>query len=159
VNFETAIERVLSHEGNYVNDPRDPGGETKFGISKRTYPGEDIRNLTRDRAKFLYHRDFWEPVVKTIADGALQFQMMDAAVNHGMDNAVRFLQRAAGVADDGHWGRHSHAALARMAIVDVHFLFMAERFEFWAKLRAFDAFGRGWVRRGAQNLRFIAADN
>jgi lysozyme family protein len=159
MNFDTAIERVLSHEGHYVNDPRDPGGETKFGISKRTYPGEDIRNLTRDRAKFLYHRDFWEPVVKTIADGALRFQMMDAAVNHGMDNAVRFLQRAAGVADDGHWGRYSHAALARMAIVDVHHLFMAERFEFWAKLRAFDIFGRGWVRRGAQNLRFIAADN
>ena len=159
IDFETAIERVLGHEGGYVNDPDDPGGETQWGISKRSYPDVDIKALTRDGAKLLYERDFWKPVAQTTDDSALRFQMLDAAVNHGMDNAIRFAQRAVSVADDGHWGAHSRAALARMDSHDVHLLFMAERLEFWSKLKKFDAFGRGWVRRGAQDLRYIARDN
>jgi lysozyme family protein len=159
LDFDTAIERALSHEGGYVNDPRDPGGETQWGISKRSYPEVDIRRLTRDGAKGLYRRDFWEPVVQTVADDALRFQMLDAAINHGIGNAVRFLQRAVGVADDGHWGRISHEALGRVDATDVHLLFMAERFEFWTKLKSFDTFGRGWTKRGAQNLRYLAQDN
>jgi lysozyme family protein len=159
IDFEIAIERILSHEGGYVNDPADPGGETQWGISKRSYPNVDIRNLTRDQAKDIYLRDFWSPVASNVQDGAIRFQVLDAAVNHGMGNAVRMLQRAAGVADDGHFGPASKAAVARMDPHDLHLLFMAERFEFWAKLRTFDAFGRGWTRRGAQNLRYLAADN
>ena len=159
VTFEEAIERILSHEGGYSNHERDPGGETQWGIAKRSYPHLDIRALTRDQAKEIYRRDFWEPVATKVGSGALAFQVLDSAVNHGMGNAVRFLQRAIGVADDGHLGPASQAALDRMDPHDVHLLFMAERFEFWAKLRTFDAFGRGWTRRGAQQLRYIAKDN
>lgn len=154
-----ALDRVLGHEGNYVNDPVDPGGETNFGISKRSYPDEGIKNLTRARACFLYERDFWKPVASQTSDGALQFQLMDAAVNHGMGNSTRFLQRALGVADDGHFGKYSRAALAAADSKDVHLLFMAERFEFWCKLSTFARFGKGWTLRGAQNLRYIAKDN
>lgn len=154
-----AIDRVLSHEGGYVHDPRDAGGETKWGISKRSYPLLDIAALTRDEAKAIYRRDFWEPVCKHTDDAALRFQLLDAAVNHGHGNATRMLQRAIGVADDGLFGPISRAALSRMDPHDAHLLFMAERFEFWAKLASFDAFGRGWVKRGAQNLRWIARDN
>ena len=159
IDFDTAIERVLSHEGGYVNNPADPGGETQWGISKRSYPAVNIKTLTREKAKEIYKRDFWDPVAAKVTDSALCFQVMDAAVNHGSDNATRFLQRAVGVADDGHFGPASAAALAKLDPHDVHLLFMAERFEFWAKLRAFDTFGRGWVRRGAQNLRYLAQDN
>ena len=159
MNFDTAIERVLQHEGGYVLNPSDPGGETQWGISKRSYPSVDIRALTRDGAKALYESGFWRPVALTVDDGALQFQLMDAAVNHGMGNAVRMLQRAVGVADDGHWGPTSLAALRRAVPIKTALLFMAERLEFWTKLTAFDAFGRGWTRRGAQNLRFLAEDN
>ena len=49
-NFDAAMAEVFSHEGGYVNDPRDPGGETNMGISKRSYPNEDIRGMTRERA-------------------------------------------------------------------------------------------------------------
>lgn len=158
MDFETAIERILGHEGGYVFEPRDPGGETKWGISKRSYPMLDIRALSRDEAKEIYCRDFWQPIAETVADSALRFQLLDAAVNHGRGNAVRMLQRAIGVADDGHWGPVSRAALARMDAHDAHMLFMAERFDFWARLAAFDAFGRGWTRRGAANLRYLALD-
>lgn len=159
IDFDTAIDRVLGHEGGYVNDPADPGGETNWGISRRSYPTLDIKNLTREGAKAIYRRDFWAPVAMKVNDTALVYQLVDAAINHGMDNATRFLQRALGVADDGHFGPVSAAALVTADIKDVHLRFMAERFEFWAKLARFDRFGRGWVRRGAQQLRYIAMDN
>ena len=54
LNFEDAFDRLISHEGGYVNDPLDPGGETKFGISKRSYPTLDIAALTREDARAIY---------------------------------------------------------------------------------------------------------
>uniref|UniRef100_UPI0039E582BF glycosyl hydrolase 108 family protein n=1 Tax=Klebsiella pneumoniae TaxID=573 RepID=UPI0039E582BF len=60
--FDDLIGRVLGHEGGYVNDPRDPGGETQFGISKRAYPNVDIKGLTRETAISIYKRDFWDRV-------------------------------------------------------------------------------------------------
>jgi lysozyme family protein len=159
IDFDDAIERILSHEGGYVNNPADPGGETQWGIAKRSYPTVNIKTLTREGAKAIYLRDFWTPVASKISDSALCFQVLDAAVNHGIGNAIRFLQRALGVADDGAFGPASIEALKARDPHDVHLLFMAERFEFWTRLNAFDTFGRGWVRRGAQNLRYLAKDN
>lgn len=72
---------------------------------------------------------------------------------------MRILQRAVEVSDDGAWGPRSQAALDRMQAMrghnDVLLRFLAYRFKFWA----FDEFGRGWTRRGADNLLFAAEDN
>lgn len=157
--FETLIDRVLSHEGGYVNHPEDPGGETKFGIAKRSYPGVDIKNLTREQAIEIYRADFWQRVQGDQLPPALVFQVLDAAANHGVGNAVRWLQRAAGVADDGVIGPMSLAAVRRCDAADLVLKFNAERLEFYAKLSTFDAFGRGWTRRMAGNLRLAAEDN
>ena len=62
MTFDDAFEALMAHEGGYANDPRDPGGETKYGISKRAYPAVDIRNLTLEAAKAIYKRDYWRPV-------------------------------------------------------------------------------------------------
>ena len=59
MTFEEAFTRLIGHDGGYVNHPSDPGGETKFGISKRAYPGEDIAGLTLQHAKNIYYRDYW----------------------------------------------------------------------------------------------------
>ncbi len=56
--FAVALEKVLAHENGYVNDPDDPGGETKFGISKRSYANLNIKDLTREQAAEIYYRDF-----------------------------------------------------------------------------------------------------
>lgn len=157
--FDDYIERVLSHEGGYVNDARDPGGETKFGIAKRSYPNVDIKNLTRDAAKAIYKRDFWERVQGDTLPKSFAFQALDAAVNHGIGNAVRWMQRAVGAADDGVIGQVTLGRVQRFDPADLVLLFNAERLEFYAKLQAFDAFGRGWTRRVAGNLRFAAQDN
>jgi len=157
--FDTFIARVLTHEGGYVNDPRDPGGETKFGIAKRSYPAVDIKGLTREAAIEIYRRDFWNRVQGDKLPRNFAFQALDAAVNHGIGNAVRWMQRAAGVADDGIVGPVTLAAVGRADPADLVLHFNAERLRFYAKLGAFDAFGRGWVRRVADNLAFAAEDN
>ena len=94
--FVAALEKVLAHEGGYVNDPDDPGGETKFGISKRSHPNLNIRDLTREQAAAIYHRDYWvRPKIDRIADERLAAKVFDLGVNVGTGRAIKLLQRAA----------------------------------------------------------------
>lgn len=157
--FATYVDRVLSHEGGYVFDKRDPGGETKWGISKRSYPALNIKALTRDQAVAIYRRDFWDAHQCDKLPPAIAFQVFDAAVNHGGGNAVRWLQVAAGVAADGALGPVTLAAVRRADQNDLLYRFNAARLEFYASLSTFATFGRGWTRRVAANLRLAAGDN
>lgn len=157
--FNGYIERILKHEGGYVNHPTDPGGETKYGISKRTYPTVDIRNLSRESAKQIYYRDFWLPLQAWELPNEFAFQALDAAVNHGHDNALRWIQRAVGVADDGRVGPTTLSGIRNTSPEDLVLGFNAERLEFYTKLSTFNTFGRGWVRRIADNLRHARSDN
>jgi lysozyme family protein len=159
VGFEDLIDRVLGHEGGYVNHPADPGGETQWGISRRSYPNLDIRNLSRAAAVSIYRRDFWQRVSGDFLPPAFAFQALDAAVNHGIETSVRWMQRAAGVADDGVIGPITLGAVRAANPADLVLLFNAERLAFYAKLRTFDSFGRGWCNRVAGNLRYAAGDN
>lgn len=157
IDFDTAFERLIGNEGGYVNDPADPGGETNWGISKRSYPDVDIKNLTKEGAKAIYLRDFWEPLAD--AHPAVKFQAFDFAVNSGIQTAIRKLQAAIGVADDGHWGPRSAARLAEMDVSDVIMRYVAERLDFWRKLSTWPRFGNGWAGRAATDLRYSAEDN
>lgn len=162
MTFDEAFDRLISHEGGYVNHPNDPGGETNWGITKAVavangYAG-DMRSLTRLQAKDIYRTAYWHKAQATQYDGAIAFQLFDAAVNHGIGNAVRFLQRAAGVADDGKVGPVTIAAINAMSVTDVLLRFNAERLEFYTKLTTWDTFGKGWTRRVAENLRLGARD-
>lgn len=158
LTFDEAFDRLIGHEGGYAFSAKDPGGETKFGISKRSYPSLNIARLDRETAKAIYHKDFWLPLGDD-AHPAIKFQAFDFAVNSGIQTALRKLQRAIGVADDGHFGPRSRARLAELAVSDVLMLYLAERLEFMTSLSTWDAFGRGWARRIANNLRYAAKDN
>lgn len=93
--FRHAVEVVLRHEGGYVYDPRDPGGETMYGISKRSYPHLDIANLTRDQAVEIYRRDWWERYgYGELASLEVATKVFDLAVNTGPGTAHRLLQEA-----------------------------------------------------------------
>ncbi len=159
MNFDQAIERVLSHEGGYVNNPADPGGETQWGISKRSYPKVNIKTLTRDQAKGIYLTDFWNRVHADELHDGVAFQMLDFAINSGIETAVRYLQRAIGVADDGHWGPVSAAAAKAMNETDQIMRLNAERLDFMRKLKTWPTFGSGWAGRIAGNLRYGAEDS
>lgn len=159
MNFDVAIERILSHEGGYVNHPSDPGGETKWGISKRSYPNLNIKELTREQAKEIYKRDFWDKINGDALYDGVAFQALDFAVNSGIGTAIRYLQRALGVADDGHFGPVSQAAAKSMSESDQIMRLNAERLDFMRKLKVWPQFGAGWAGRIAQNLRYGAEDS
>jgi len=158
VGFDLSFDRLIGNEGGYSNVVGDPGGETNWGISKRSYPGLDIADLTRNDAKAIYERDFWKRGRMADYDPAIAFQVFDAAVNHGIETAVRLLQRAAGVADDGHIGPVTIAAVKAKSVTDMLMLFISERLDFWTHLSTWPTFGRGWCRRAAQDLRYAAVD-
>lgn len=153
--FDDAFRRVIGHEGGYVNHPRDPGGETKFGITKRTYPDLDIRNLTLDDAKAIYRRDFWNKLRLDEMPAEIGFDLFDAAINHGRGNAIRFLQRAAGVAADGVVGPVTLAAINDADPQALLARFNGHRLEFFSDLSRWDTFGKGWARRVAANLQAV----
>jgi len=153
------LERILGHEGGYVNNPRDPGGETKWGISKRSYPNLNIRNLTVEEASEIYKRDFLKPLkADQYADG-VAFQILDFAVNSGVNRAVRELQKVLGVKDDGVIGPITIGKINTLSESDLIMLVVAARLEFMADLRNWSDAGRGWAKRIAKNLRLGAEDS
>ncbi len=91
-SFDQAIKFVLRWEGGYSNDPRDPGGETKFGISKRAHPSLNIANLTEDEAKVIYKVDYWNKAGCSQIAYPLDIVVFDTAVNQGVGRALEFLR-------------------------------------------------------------------
>jgi lysozyme family protein len=146
MNFEAAFAVVIGHEGGYVDDQRDPGGETKYGISKRAYPAEDIKALTLDRAKQIYQRDYWDRCSCSSLPAWLRLMVFDTAVNMGTDAAAKILQMSLGVAVDGQIGPKTLGAAGR-ADISVLDEYGARRALKYAGLKTFATFGLGWFRR------------
>lgn len=153
MNFDQAFERVLGHEGGFVHHPSDPGGATKFGISQRAYPGEDIEGMTIERAKELYRRDYWGPSGCDALPPAIRLHVFDAAVNSGPRAAARWLQRVVGETEDGIVGPRTIQAASSIPAGRLIARFTAIRLEMLTTLPTWPAFGKGWVRRVAANLK------
>lgn len=101
VGFSEALEYVRPNEGGYVNDPDDPGGETNLGISKRSYPDEDIKNMTEERSAEIFQRDFWDrPKLGKLPD-RLATKVFDSCVHVGNVTCVKLLQEQLGVTQTG----------------------------------------------------------
>lgn len=102
-NFNIAFEHTVGIEGGYVNDPEDRGGETKFGISKRSYPHLDIKNLTLSSAKDIYYQDFWNTRKMNLDLLPLEvaIELFDTGVNMGMPRARLMLQMALNLLNRG----------------------------------------------------------
>ena len=140
-------------EGGYVNDPDDPGGETKYGISKRSYPDLDIPNLSRDQAIEIYRRDFWFGLnLHLIRNETLQFKLFDCAVPMGGTQMTRLLQRALvrcgmAVKVDGEMGPDTIGAANNADRARLYAEFIRLCYLFLRGLKAFGAFGGGWTYR------------
>ena len=94
--FEKAFTNLLKEEGGYSNDVYDPGGETKYGISKRSYPHLNIKNLTQEQAKQIYYRDFWIPLHgDRMPSDEVGIELLEQGVNMGIRRAVYFIQSTA----------------------------------------------------------------
>ena len=85
--FDSAFQIVVGLEGGFVDDPRDPGGATCYGISQRAYPDLQISTLTLDQAKQIYLRDYWTPLAIDTAPWGVALLLFDCAVNQGLSFA------------------------------------------------------------------------
>ena len=94
IDLNQAMDFLIAREGGYVNDPADPGGETRWGISKRAYPNEDIKNLTLERAKELYTRDYWLKAGCDQLPSPLNLVVLDSAANLGVSRAKDWANKA-----------------------------------------------------------------
>ena len=159
-DFGKAFDLLIGNEGGYVNNPKDPGGETNWGITKSVavangYAG-DMRTMPKEVAKGIYKKMYWDKLQCDQLPFVVAFQLFDAGVNHGNSQAVKFLQRALSVADDGVIGAKTISAVSKLEDLQIVMLFNAERIEFYAALKTFSTFGKGWVRRVASNLKLAA---
>lgn len=148
--FDEAFRIVVGHEGGYVDDPKDPGGRTKYGISQRAHPGVDIAALTLEGAKRIYRESYWDRAHCHIMDPGLALIVFDAAVNNGVGQAARWLQAALGVTVDGVIGPATRAAFASANAEEVLTELHASRIYMMAGLSTWKNFGRGWSRRLAR---------
>lgn len=156
MNFDTAFHKLLGHEGGFVDHPSDPGGATNWGVTQAVarangYTGH-MRDFPVDMAKAIYWRQYWVPIKADDLPPAIRYAVFDAAVNSGAKQAVKWLQRAIGVNDDGVVGPQT-MTFARAANPDfVLRRMLGDRLQFMTDLKTWQAFGRGWARRIAEVL-------
>lgn len=161
MDFDQAFTKLLGHEGGYVNHPNDPGGETNWGVTKAVardfgYTGS-MRDLPRDTAKRIYRVKYWDAIKADEMPDAVRYPLFDAAVNSGVGQAARWLQRALGVADDGKIGAITIAKAKQSDGVAVASAMIGQRLQFMTNLSTWPAFGKGWARRIAALLAEVAA--
>lgn len=171
LTFEQAFERLIGHEGKFTDDKNDRGNwttgiigkgilkGTKFGISAMTYPDLDIKNLTLEKAKEIYKRDWWDKLNADSLDTAIVFQVWDFAINAGMGTAKRKLQKSVGMAEDGIIGPLTLKAIQKADLNDILMRFNAERLKHYTSLSTWPRYGKGWTLRVAQQLNYGALDN
>jgi lysozyme family protein len=123
-NFEKAIKFVLRWEGGLTEDKNDPGGLTKYGISQKSYPYLNIRELTLEKAKQIYYENYWKKADCDILDFPMNLICFDTAVNLGVSRAKNFNLVNEGWQD---------------------YLFL--RLEYYTKLKNFKYYGKGWCNR------------
>lgn len=160
----TWLERIFGHEQRLSLDPNDPGnwtggkrgiGELKgtmWGISAASYPHLDIRRVTQDQAANIYIEDYLAPLHAHRHEDGVAYALLDFAVNSGVSQAKRSLQRRLKVKVDGAIGPVTLAAMAKHTEAQLIMLVTGERMLFMTNLYNWPVHGRGWTRRMAQNL-------
>jgi len=153
--FEEIIEVVLEHEGGYVNDPDDPGGETKYGIAKKFNPDVDIKNLTKEGAKEIYYEKYWKPSKADQVPDRLKHIYFDMVVNFGQGGAVKVLQQAAvsrghDIAVDGGIGPATIKAIQNVETDRVRAYRVLKFARIVIKKPTQEKFWLGWFRRASE---------
>lgn len=156
MNFNTAFHELLGHEGGYSNHPSDPGGETMWGVTKRVaeangYIGE-MRDLPIDMAKQVYRKDYWDAVRADDLPDTIRYAVFDGAVNSGVKQSVRWLQRALNIKDDGLIGPQTLSMTQKSDPEIILRKMLGARLRFMTELNSWNSFGRGWARRIASLL-------
>ena len=153
--FSEALEVILHHEGGYVNHPKDPGGETNLGVTKRVYEefgGEkEMKDLTKEDVEPIYKKNYWDRVKGDDLPEGLDLCIFDFAVNAGPGRAAKFIQRLVGTTIDGGIGPNTLKCIDdyvnKSSVAETIEKYQSMRQEYYEGLSTFETFGRGWTRR------------
>ncbi len=147
--FKHVVEYILKWEADYSNDPKDPGGETNFGISKRAYPDVDIKNLTREGAIEIYRSDYWDACRCEDLPAEVATMVFDMAVNQGVPYAKTTLQTVLGVKVDGNIGPLTMSvAKASPGIKTMHEIADLRAVRYLSMNNATEErYEKGWIKR------------
>jgi len=152
-NWKQILVWVGLIEGQYVNDPRDPGGPTNMGITNRTYDAwlghhRDVKLITKDEAAKILKTQYFDTVKGGDLPAGLDYAVVDFAINSGPATAIKYLQRQLGVAADGVIGLHTLDAVDGIADLPSFITAYCEaRLAFMKRLKGWGRFGRGWEKR------------
>jgi len=154
-NYDKCLETILHHEGGYVNHPKDPGGETNLGVTKRVYEEhggtKDMKDLTVEDVAPIYKKGYWDKMKGDELPDGLDLCVFDFGVNAGPGRAAKYLQTMIGTVADGGIGPNTLAKLKEY--VNANGLaksidnYQEARQAYYEKLSTFDTFGKGWTRR------------
>jgi len=155
--FERSLKKVLMHEGLWSNHPQDPGGATMQGVTQRVYdsyrsgkglPARSVRIISEDELRDIYRARYWNLIKGDKLPPGVSFVVFDGAVNSGVSQSAKWLQRALGLKADGLIGP---ATLGKVnehpnhdGLVDQ---ILDQRFKFMKSLKTWPTFGKGWTRR------------
>jgi lysozyme family protein len=153
--FSEALEVILHHEGGYVNHPKDPGGETNLGVTKRVYEDfggkKEMKDLTKEDVEPIYKQNYWDRVKGDDLPEGLDLCIFDFAVNAGPGRAAKFIQRLVGTTVDGGIGPNTLKCIddyvKENSVAETIEKYQSMRQEYYEGLSTFETFGRGWTRR------------
>jgi len=154
-NYQTCLEMILHHEGGYVNHPKDPGGETNLGVTKRVYEDfggtKDMKDLTVEDVAPIYEKNYWGRMKCDSIPSGLDLCVFDFGVNAGTGRSAKFLQTMIGTTADGGIGPNTLSKLSdyidENGLEETIKTFQSERQSYYESLSTFETFGRGWTRR------------
>ena len=154
-NFKECLALVLKSEGGYVNNPKDPGGMTNLGITKKSleeWLGHDVdekfmRNLTPEMASPFYEQKYWRSCYGEVLPRGLDFIVFSMAVNAGPGRSIKLLQQSIGCVPDGVIGPTTRSLICASNTATLINKFSEVRREYYRSLKTFPIFGRGWLSR------------
>ena len=157
-NFDAALAAVLHHEGGFVNHPKDPGGMTNLGVTKKVWEewlGYEVdekvmRRLTPNHVWPMYKAKYWDKIKGDDLPTGVDYIVFDAAINSGPGRAAKWLQTAVGAVPDGAIGPGTLAKVEAMEPAAIIEKYQATRLAFLQSLPTWDTFGKGWGRRVAE---------
>ena len=154
-NYNKCLETILHHEGGYVNHPKDPGGETNLGVTKRVYlehgGTKNMKDLLVEDVAPIYKKGYWDKMKGDELPNGLDLCVFDFGVNAGPGRSAKYLQTMIGTVADGGIGPNTLKKLGEY--VEKHGIekciedFQGARQDYYEKLSTFATFGKGWTRR------------
>jgi lysozyme family protein len=154
-NFQECLVKVLKHEGGFVNHPKDPGGMTNLGVTKKVWEewiGHEadekaMRELTPALVGPMYEMKYWRTSYCEKLPRGLDLLVFTMAVNSGSGRSVKLLQDAIGVVADGVIGPNTMAKINEANVETLIDKFSEARTAFYKGLKTFPVFGKGWLAR------------